>query len=308
MGDYFKGREFVLPISVEELEARRVSVGASDVAAIMGLSPFANAHDIYLQKVVGTDHGGGTEAQNLGNDCEPMLVIWADEQLGNRNPDSLVEVDKKFTKLVEEPDGRVLPAHANLDGFSIYGDQRVGIEAKTTSMYGVFGEQGTDEVPDHILVQAQWQIFVADLQRVVIPVLHGDGNLRRSFYIVHKNEEIFEGAKAKVLSFWNDHVIPKVPPTEVLPSLETMTNLRRQPDSTVEVSEDLVRSWLVTKELKAQATKDERDAKAALMAALSDAEGGTCSLGELSYLKQKRASYTTNDTEFRVLRWKGNKK
>jgi len=297
----------ILPISPEEREARRVSVGASDVGAIMGLSPFANAHDIYLQKVVGTDEEGGTEAQNLGNDCEPMLVIWADEQLGNRNPDCLMEVDKKFTKLLDEP-GKILPAHANLDGFSIYEDKRIGIEAKTTSMFGAFGETGTDEVPDHILVQAQWQIFVADLDRVVIPVLHGDGNLRRTFYSVDPNPELIESIKAQVMDFWNDHVIPKIPPRDLIPNLETMTSLRRQPETSVDLPEDLVRNWLVTREVKSQAAKDEKAAKAALMSAMSDAEGGECELGTLTYFKQKRAGYTTQDAEFRVLRWKGKKK
>lgn len=297
-----------MPISAEEREARRASVGASDVAAIMGLSPFANAHDIYLQKVIGTDEGGGSEAQNLGNDCEPMLVIWADEQIGNRNPDCLMEVDRKFTKLIEEPDGRVLPAHANLDGFSIYEDKRVGIEAKTTSMYGAFGETGTDEVPDHILVQVQWQIFVADLDRVVIPVLHGDGNLRRTLYTVALNQEILDGCKAAVMDFWNNHVIPKVPPQEVIPNLETLTSLRRQPESSVDLPEELVRSWLVTREVKAQAAREEKAAKTAVLAALSDTEGGQCDLGTLTYFKQKRAGFTTQDTEFRVLRWKGKKK
>ena len=293
-----------MPITPEERERRRSSVGGSDIAAILNLSPFANAHDVYLEKVVGTEDGS-SNAMTLGNDCEPMLVQWAHQQ---ERPAAMLQVDQRLEKVLDWGDGKQVKCHANLDGMMILGDERVGIEAKTSSMYDVFGEDGTDEIPDHVILQCQWQIWIADLKEVVVPVLSADGGLQRKLFRVVPNEDLLKKCQHAAMNFWVNHVVAKVPPEEVAPSLDTLARLKREPESVVDISDELVRKWLVAKQEVGQANKLEKEAKAELLASLGNAEGGTCELGMLTYMQQTRKAYEAKESTFRVARWKAVRK
>ena len=57
-------------LTLEQLEARKTTIGASDLASILGISPFKNIHQLYDEKV----HGRGTfysKAMDRGNRLEP---------------------------------------------------------------------------------------------------------------------------------------------------------------------------------------------------------------------------------------------
>jgi len=288
-------------ISAEEKEFRRGSIGASDIGAIMNISPFVNAHDIYLQKVHGTEEIS-SEAIDIGNDCEPMLVAWAHQQVGE---DWMLAVDVKVNKPTEASYN--FPHHANLDGLLVLGDRKIGIEAKTSSMYQAFGEDGSDEIPDHVIMQCQWQMWTADLEKVAVPVLTAEAGLHRKLFWVERNDELIDAAIVAAQKFWQENVLAQNPPEEVSPSLETLKKVRREPDTTVDLNEDLVREWRAKEDIARVATKEAREAKAKLLATLGNAEGGICSLGKLSYLEQSRKEFTVKASTSRVARWKGKK-
>ena len=289
-------------ISAEEKEFRRGSIGASDIGAIMNISPHKNAHDIFMQKVYGTDEEDN-EAIRIGNDCEPMLVTWAHEQIG---ADWTLGVDIKVAKTTEK--GYNFPHHANLDGLLVKDDRRIGIEAKTSSMYQTFGEDGSDEIPDHIIMQCQWQIWTANLEKVAVPVLTAEEGLKRKLFWVERNDTLIDQAIMHAKQFWEENVVKKVAPAEVVPSLKTLKKVRREPESSVQLSEDLVREYLALEDIAKKAVKEKEVCKAKLLATLGNAEAGVCDLGTFTYFEQTRKEFTVKASTSRVLRFRGNKK
>lgn len=58
------------------LEYRRLGIGGSDVAAILGISPFRTARDLYYDKlnIVTSDDEGNWVAMEMGNLLEPLVA------------------------------------------------------------------------------------------------------------------------------------------------------------------------------------------------------------------------------------------
>jgi len=57
-------------LTLEQLEARKTTIGASDLAPILGISPFKNIHQLYDEKVHGKSHFY-SKAMDRGNRLEP---------------------------------------------------------------------------------------------------------------------------------------------------------------------------------------------------------------------------------------------
>jgi putative phage-type endonuclease len=267
-----------MPITEHQRERRRRHLGSSDAAAIFGLNPWRSRYDVYLEKVHELEPSKPGEAAELGNMIEDGLLDWAAAELG-------VRIVKNQFRVHE---GRILSASHD----ALVVDQAVGLEAKTHGLLGPssedWGDSGTDEVPAHVLLQAQHQMEVSGLSRVYIPALIG-GRGRR-LYIVDRNEAICSVLLEGLTRFWTEHVVPKVPPSaeEEPPQIETLRRLRRQPNSTVEIPEELVEAWLSAKAHLKAAKELEEQAEARLLAAFGEAEGGTCRLGSLTYLGSSR--------------------
>lgn len=94
----------------------------------------------------------------------------------------------------------------------------------------------------------------------------------------------------KCVSFWNDHVVKDIPPKDVAPILDVMKRIRREPATCVELSADLVSAWLAAKVVYIEATNAKDTTQAAMLAAMGDAEAGTCDLGQVTYLAQSKES------------------
>ena len=82
-----------MPITEAARRKRHATIGASEVAAILGRSPFATAKDVYLSKrfdlygVTTEEYYASaekteTEAQRIGNALENVLLAMCAEDLG----------------------------------------------------------------------------------------------------------------------------------------------------------------------------------------------------------------------------------
>ena len=60
----------------EWLKYRRLGIGGSDSAAILGISPFRTARDLYYDKlnIVTADDEGNWVAMEMGNLLEPLVA------------------------------------------------------------------------------------------------------------------------------------------------------------------------------------------------------------------------------------------
>lgn len=285
-----------MAITTEQRERRRNYVCSSDAPAIMGIDPYKSAADVYLEKI-GQDPGfEGNEATDRGNYLEPALLDFAEAEIG-----------QEFDRNVMDVHENQLLA-ANFDGLDFTG--KFVVEAKTSNNPDEFGEQMTDQVPERHIVQVHHAMYVAGPQcrSAWMPVLlPGYRSLDFRMYLVHRDDDLAEIIAAKGIAFIEQFVRLSVQPPAFKPSLDVLKRLRRTPGKIISVPPGLVDRVTVLRAAASQADKDKKEAEAALLAAMGDADGAETDKADITYLIQKRAGYTVDPTEFRQLKIKPRK-
>lgn len=182
-------RENAVDMPPEVRRQRFEGVGASESAAILGLSDWRTALDVYAMKVVGGEHAGyaDTEPLRWGKLLERLVL----EEYARRTGRSLHE----HPPVVWCKD---VPMFANLDAVTMEGGRVV--EAKTSSSGEGWGEPGTDQVPKAYLIQAMHQMVCSGREICDIAVLIKGNDFR--IYTVEFNEELSAIIKARVTEFW----------------------------------------------------------------------------------------------------------
>ena len=279
-------------LTAEQIEERRGWMGASDIAAIAGLNPYANAHDVYLEKT-GRLTPATSEAMNAGNRFEGPVLDWAEEELG--------PLDRNL--LLPAPDG--LPIVARLD--AMLHEDRAPVEAKVVGLFGpvdpaLWGDEGTDDAPAMYIVQVQIQMFCSGGCRGHLAPFIGGRGFR--MYHIERADDLIDMLVERATKFWRDCVQADTPPTDIAPHIETVKRLYREPGVEVEIAPELVAAW---QEAAADATAHQEladVAKARLLAALGDGEVGLAGdIGRVTYYQQTRAAHAVAESTFRVLRF-----
>src|SRR5579859_1350236 len=204
-------------ITPAQLIERKNRIGSSDSAAIIGVDPYQNAADIYVSKTSDLEQILDKEAIDIGVEHERPLLFFAAKELG---------LDIRLDVYHDFRDGVL---SANLDAQGIY-QKRIGIEAKTTSSNKDWGSPGTDEIPDKYIIQAQHQCAVADLDIVYFPVLMAKyDRLKREIYVVRRNEDLIKTILEADYNFWYGSVLPRIPPSGMLPAIDVLSRVIRNP-------------------------------------------------------------------------------
>jgi putative phage-type endonuclease len=276
-------------LTPQELERRRKFITATDAPALLGVSPWVNAADVFIQKTQGVDSFKGNSATDAGNRLEDSVIAWAAEKLGPLNPGDWCVHENGLNA-------------CTLDATTMTRDV---VEAKTTGIVGPgsphqWGEEGSDEIPDYYLVQVQAQLLVTGARRAFVPTLIGG----RGFvmFVVMANVELQEVIRTSSEQFWQDNVLAGVAPDGVRPSLEILKRMRREPGKVVDVSEELAAEYLAATRIAKEAGEHAEKCKAALIESLGDAEGGKWSGGMFTFFEQSRKETVQQASTFRVLR------
>lgn len=264
-------------------EDRRLGVGGSDIAAVVGLSPFRSPFDVWLEKVLDKPVSGDSPDDRLlmGTLMEPVILKILEIKTGVVARPALDECGSQHQFIHPEYGF----ARAHIDGAAaereseIWGGKRLKtdtiVECKNVSHFSrdEWGDEYSEEIPDQYFIQAQWNMFVTGADFCYMPILIG-GNEPRIYYIkkdVAICEELLEDARR----FWFDHVIPRVPP----PPTNTSDARKRWPTGTagktIQADAELIRACERKNNLdrKIKALKDElEDTKLEIMSAIGDAE------------------------------------
>ena len=163
-----------------ELE-RRNSVGASEVAAVLGLSPYATALDIYKSKQ-GVDRRFDPLLSFIGHESEHIIHKWVEEYSGVP-----VLLEPAFmARSVEYPF-----LHASFDRVS--SDPFTTWQFKTAHQYT--GHKWDEGIPTDIRVQVQAEMLVAGTRCAAVVVWIGG----REFRLFWEDRDD---------AFINDHMLP----------------------------------------------------------------------------------------------------
>lgn len=272
----------------EELLARQQTLGASEVAAVLGQSPFETATDVYWRKVSPVVETRSSEDQSIGSLMEPVILAWFASRTGKQVAPN--RESKTRGILSATPDGIIAGANE-------------GVEAKHTGIADHWGDEGTDEVPAHVLIQAQAQCAVWDFSRVWIPVrIHGFREAWK-IYCVHRHAELIETITRITAQWWHKHVAARVPPPGAeIPPIDLLRRLRREPESTIalpeEAAEAVAEYELAKKEIDAAEARKQR-AHARIVAMLGVDNAAECGVlpdgTRVTYMQQRAAPSIDRD-------------
>ena len=192
-------------INAQWVEARKSGIGGSDVASIMGLNKYSSPLEVWMEKT------GRAETPDI-SDKPPVYwgVILEDvvaDEFKRRHTD--LQVKKKNAMLIS----RSRPwAFANLDRWVLDSNGNHGVlEIKTADK--MMTSDWQDGVPAYYLTQVTHYLSITGLQYAWVAVLIG-GNDYREFKI-ERDEEDIQAVDNAVDRFWNDYVVPGVPPALV---------------------------------------------------------------------------------------------
>ena len=196
----------------EWLEWRRKGIGGSDVAAIMGISPFHTARDIYYDKlkIVSVEEeedefDDSWVAKEMGNLLEPLVAKIFQKKTGFE----VYQIKKMFYH----------PNHpfmlADVDYFVKLPDGTVAIlEIKTTddSRVGEWYKDGEKIVPVYYETQGRHYMAVTDIDRVFYCCMYGRSEDNVIIREIKRDYEYEDEMIFLEQEFWEEQVKKKVPP------------------------------------------------------------------------------------------------
>lgn len=185
--------------SPEWHNARTEGLGASEVAAVLGLSKWQTPLSVYLTKM-GVPNEIPEDLAFFGHALEPVIEKW----INHKHP----EVGKTLGGISARSDEWPWLT-ASPDLFVEERGQKIPIELKTSSAYSK--DAWADGVPLYYQVQVQAQIAVLGAPYGWLAVLHG-GNSPELYRIERDDEFITDHLIPKTKAFWENHVLAKIPP------------------------------------------------------------------------------------------------
>ncbi|MCM1128988.1 MAG: YqaJ viral recombinase family protein [Alistipes senegalensis] len=208
------------------LAARQTGIGGSDIGAILGVSPFKTAMDVYLAKVEPNPEDEQTELTYWGHALEPAII----ERFAR---DHGIVVDRP-EKIARHPQHGWMVA--NLDGIIL--DSKPGVlEIKNVNQFAAkhWGEAGSDNVPLAYVAQCAWYMAVMDFDYAVVAALFGGHDYRE--FRIERDEDLEKLLISRGHDFWHTFVLPKTPPAPVT-ERDTLRLLGKSQDEGTAVADE----------------------------------------------------------------------
>jgi len=204
------------PGSPEWLEARRTYIGASEVAAVMGLSPYSTPRDVWMEKTGRSVERETNLAMRAGTFMEPFILAEYEMVTGRKGhkPDVIYRSNSAPWLAV------------NLDWLS--DDGTIVADAKRSEAPHLWGEAGTDDVPDGYFIQMQTQAFVTGVSMADLVALLPRNDLR--IYPIMPDAGVQQLIVEATGEFWEKYVKTDTPPplneaaATYLPSVKALYN------------------------------------------------------------------------------------
>ena len=221
----------------EFLRSRKTGIGGSDVAAILGLSKYKTALDIYNDKIATENpEDNQSQAAYFGSILEDVVAKEFSKRTGMKiqkvnqsiragelgwmiaNIDrGVVNTDISGTIRVIEDEQKI----AELGGRRITTDAILECKTANQFMADHWGPSQEDEInagnvvtehkiPIYYETQVQWYLGVTGARVAYVAVLLGGSDFR--IYQVIRDNAVIEALQSRCHDFWFEHVLKNVPP------------------------------------------------------------------------------------------------
>ena len=171
------------------LAQRRNGIGASDIAAVLGISPWKTPLQLYLDKRGELPPQEDAPQLRRGRMLEPLVLDFYADETGHQ-----------VTRQQECVVGAEPWMMATLDGFDAI--DNAPVEAKTVNAFSAqeFGEHGSDEVPLHYSAQVHWQMMLTDASTGYLAALIGSDDFR--IFTIQRDRDLELLLIARATEFW----------------------------------------------------------------------------------------------------------
>ena len=192
----------------EWLEYRRQGIGGSDAAAILGVSPFATARDLYYDKLKVVSYGEDESnwvAKKIGHLLEDLVAEIFHKKIGY----PIYQIHKMFRH----------PTYdymlADIDYFvTLPNGETAILEIKTTNYNAKehWWQDGKEVVPINYEVQGRHYMCVMNINHVFYCCLYGNNEDEVIIRHIERNMDYEQELIALESNFWNHHILTKTPP------------------------------------------------------------------------------------------------
>jgi putative phage-type endonuclease len=174
---------------------RKDKIGASDAAAILGISPWATPHQLWLKKK-SESANYSSEAMERGKRLEPVALELFNKQTGLNMIPAVGQCEEDLWHI------------ASFDGLSVNGDAIVEIKVPTENGSSMkLAKEGV--IPEHYKSQIQHQMMVSGLQKAYYFVFDGVESVLMEMEADNLYmRDLFEKEKAYYLA----HIVGDEPP------------------------------------------------------------------------------------------------
>ena len=176
-------------------------LGGSDVASILGVSPWTSPFMLYQKKIgdfVEEVTPGKQKIFDRGHRWEPIVVEMLIDELRERG-DEVVIIGQN--QRYHDPEYPFLAAEIDLE--LLIDGEEVNGEAKTVNPFAAkaWGDEDSDEIPIYYAAQVMHGLMIKPRRRAVIAALTGFDDKPRVHWI-DRDEETISAIRAKEIEFW----------------------------------------------------------------------------------------------------------
>lgn len=179
--------------SPEWLAARAHGLGGSEVAAVLGLSPFESRFSLYHRKTGDIGPVEVTPEMEWGTRLEPVIIAkFLDEHPEYTDGGSATFCHRDRPWQITNPD-RLLGRHA-------FDEPHTLLETKFSMFGDGWGDTGTDDIPVHVRIQVLWYCDIFGFEQAHVAVLVGGCDYREYLIAYDATEaELLRDAGRKFL-------------------------------------------------------------------------------------------------------------
>ncbi|WP_423063876.1 YqaJ viral recombinase family protein [Candidiatus Paracoxiella cheracis] len=181
---------------------RKNGLGGTDIGAILGFSRYKTPLDVYEEKTSDAIVDESNAFMQFGQDFEPIIIRHYEQ---SQRCEILSDCDTLY-----HPQYDFL--FANIDGK--VKNSNIIIECKTASRSPLWGEPGTNEIPEAYLFQVAHYASIADAEKVDVAVFFRE-SCEHVIYTYQRNAELEAIIEERAVRFWNDFVLKRIPPEPI---------------------------------------------------------------------------------------------
>lgn len=187
-------------------------IGGSDIPKLLGLSNYGDERDVYERIVRGRDAEWNPKMER-GAAMEPVLRALGQQMLQ-------LELETVESDYFAHPTYEF--AGAQVDDLARWFGMPAAVDYKSVNRWSRgWGPEGSDEVPEHIRAQMTWELLCSGRELGLLVVGFGDDVPPPEMfhianvvpYQIQRDEEFEAFCLSVAHSFWEKHVLPRVPPS-----------------------------------------------------------------------------------------------